>query len=429
MKTSLSARHAERRYELDVQRNLTRNFLVHLCHGMFGQTGFRLLQAPTFLPAYVLLLSNGSDFAVGAALAVQSIGMTLTPLIGANLIEHRKRVLPIGMWSGIAMRLAVLGIALAGFLLPPKWALLAVYFGLLCFGLFQGMQGVIFNFLMSKVIPVSKRGRLTGLRNFLAGITAAVVAYAAGIWFLGATPTIAGYSQTFLLAFVLTSIGLASLLLLREPQPPTVKSQQTLRGRLAEVPELLRLDPAFRRYVIARSLATLGRMSLPFYVVYAGTNMALTGPRLAALTIGFSLAATLSNLVWGALGDRRGFRAVLLISILLWILATALLPLGHEQFWLSVVVFVGVGAATQGFAASAQNLTLEFGRREDLPVRIAIANSASELSGAIGPLLGGLIAATLGYGALFGTAMFFLLLGGALIALFVPEPRFAPEGG
>ncbi len=103
----------ERRYALTVQRHLPRNFATHLAHGLFGQTGFRLLQAPTFLPAFVLLLSDGSEIAVGIALALQSLGMALTPLLGATLIEHRHRVLPIGCAAGVAMRQSDLWIALA----------------------------------------------------------------------------------------------------------------------------------------------------------------------------------------------------------------------------------------------------------------------------------------------------------------------------
>ncbi|MFK7912561.1 MAG: MFS transporter [Pseudomonadales bacterium] len=423
--TERAARHAEKRYTLDIQRHLTRNFLIHLCHGLFGQTGFRLLQAPTFLPAYVLLLSGGSSFAVGLALSIQSIGMALTPVVGANLIEHRRRVLPMGFLTGIAMRLSVLGIALAGFWLPADQALLAVYLGLLCFGLMQGMQGVIFNVLMAKVIPVSKRGRLTGMRNFLSGLTASIVAYLGGVWFLGAQPDVSGYSQTFLLAFVLTSIGLASLAFMREPQPPTVAPRQSLRARLQDLPQLLRDDAAFRRYICARSIATLGRMALPFYVVYASLETALTGTALAILTIGFALAGTVSNIAWGLLGDRFGFRTVLLWSIALWIVATALLPLADVHFVILVMVFTGVGAAVQGFQGAAQNLTLEFGHRDDLPLRIAVANSTAEAAGAIGPLAGGLIAATFGYGALFGVAVCALLTGGIMIARYVPEPRFA----
>jgi len=191
----LAEKHAERRYQLQVQRDLTRNFMVHLGHGMLGQTGFRLLMAPTFLPAYILMLSGGSQLIVGLALSIQALGMMLTPMVGANLIEHRKRVLPIGFLTGGAMRMMVLLIALSGFFLEGEATLIAVVACLLFFGLFQGMQGVIFNFLMSKVIPVSKRGRLTGLRNFLAGITSAAVAWVGGHYLLGENPTADGYSS------------------------------------------------------------------------------------------------------------------------------------------------------------------------------------------------------------------------------------------
>ena len=90
---SRAVRHAEQRYQIHIQRNLTLNFLAQLAHGMLGQTGFRLVMAPTFIPAYIMMLSGGSQFMVGLALSLQALGMMLTPLIGANFIEHRTRVL------------------------------------------------------------------------------------------------------------------------------------------------------------------------------------------------------------------------------------------------------------------------------------------------------------------------------------------------
>ena len=44
---------AEAAYEASVGANLKRNYLSMLAHGLFGMTGFRLLNAPTFLPAYI----------------------------------------------------------------------------------------------------------------------------------------------------------------------------------------------------------------------------------------------------------------------------------------------------------------------------------------------------------------------------------------
>ena len=389
---------------------------------MLGQTGFRLLMAPTFLPAYIMLLSGGSELMVGIALSVNALGMALTPLIGANLIEHRKRVLPVGFLTGGAMRASVLLIALSGFFLQSEAALVAIIACLLFFGLFQGMQGVIFNFLMSKVIPVSKRGRLTGLRNFLAGVTSAGVAWLGGHYFLGDDPTAVGYSWVFLLAFVLTSVGLALLLFIREPEPPTVQRKQNLLARLHDLPQLLRDDPAFTRYFLARSLATMGRMAMPFYILYAGQSLGLTGQLLGMVTFAFTLSGTVSNLVWGSIADRAGFRLVFLLSIAMWVVATLLLIFSSGVF-LTVMVFIGIGAAVQGFQNSSQNLTLEFGSRDDLPVRIAIANTASEIAGTIGPLLGGLLAAYFGYLSVFICSIGFLVIGGAVVRFYVPEPR------
>jgi len=421
-KNRIAEKHGEQRYQIQIQRDLTRNFIIHLGHGMLGQTGFRLLMAPTFLPAYILLLSGGSELMVGVALSVNALGMMLTPLIGANLIEHRKRVLPVGFLTGGAMRASVLLIALSGFFLQSEAALIAIIICLLFFGLFQGMQGVIFNFLMSKVIPVSKRGRLTGLRNFLAGVTSAGVAWVGGHYFLGDDPTAVGYSWIFLLAFVLTSVGLALLLFIREPEPPTVQRKQNLFDRLQDLPELLREDPAFTRYFLARSLATMGRMAMPFYILYAGQSLGLTGQLLGMVTFAFTLAGTVSNLVWGNLADRSGFRLVFLLSIALWVVATLLLIFSSGVF-LTVLVFIGIGAAVQGFQNSSQNLTLEFGVRDDLPIRIAIANTASEVAGTIGPLLGGLLAAYFGYLSVFICSIGFLVIGGAVVRFYVPEPR------
>jgi hypothetical protein len=71
-----------------------------------------------------------------------------------------------------------------------------------------------------------------------------------------------------MLAFVLTMTGLAALAWTREPEPPNLRPQRSLRHGLVGVPALLRDDPAFTRYCVARALATMGRMALPFYILY-----------------------------------------------------------------------------------------------------------------------------------------------------------------
>ena len=411
----------EKEYQAFIHRNLSRNYLAHVLHGLLGQTGFRLVNAPTFLPAYVLLLS-GSEFVVGLARSIQYLGMFLSPLIAANLIEHRRRVLPMGFLMGGLMRLQVLGLALAGLLLAPAEAVPTICLLLFFFGFFMGMQGVIFNYLMSKVIPVKRRGRLLGLRNALAGVTAASVAFLGGEYLVGDNWLGDGYAATFLLAFALTSLGLGMLLLVREPQPPEVRPPSQLFDRLRDLPALFREDRAYTYYFLCRALATMGRMATPFYIVYARDTIGLTGTNIGILSTAFVAANSVSNLGWGLMADRTGFRQVFVMTLVLWILSVLAMMMSVSLSGF-VIAFVGIGAGMGGFQMAAQNMVLEFGSREDLPLRIAVANSAQEGVGAIGPLLGGLFAITLGLDFLFASAIAFQIAAIALVIFRVDEPR------
>lgn len=412
---------AEARYRALVDRHLTRNFVAHLLHGLLGQTGFRLVNAPTFLPAYIQLLS-GSDFAVGFARSLQSFGMFLSPLFGASLIEHRRRVLPVGFVVGALMRVQVLGLALAGVLLPPGWALRVIFGVLFLFGVFTGMQGVIFNFLLSKVIPVERRGRLLGLRNALAGLTAAGVAYFGGRYLIEPDALGNGYAVTFGLAFVLTSVGLSALVLLREPEPPELHPPTLIRDRLRDLPRLLREDHAFTAYFVCNALATMGRMAAPFYILHANATIGLTGTNIGLLSTAFVIANSVANLGWGLLADRTGWKRVFAIALVLWI--ASVLALMHSTTLLDfALVFLGIGAGMGGCQMAAQNMVLEFGRRTDLPLRIAVANTAQELVGTIGPLLGGVLAVTFGRTSVYSTAIAFQIGAIAVLLWRVDEPR------
>ena len=251
----LSAEEAQREQTL---RDLPRNYAANLAHGMLGVTGFRLLSAPTFVPAYIYLLSE-SKLAVGLALSAQFAGMAMSSIGAATLIEHRRHVMPVVYVVGWLMRLQVLGLALSAYFLGGPWALAAACVFLGLFGIFDGMASVTFSFLMSKVIPASRRGRLTGMRNFLGGLTASGVAYLGGKYLVEANALGNGYASTFLLAFILTSIGITALRFVREPESLTVRSRSSLWRRLREVPALLLADPDYTRFFLARALAALGK--------------------------------------------------------------------------------------------------------------------------------------------------------------------------
>jgi MFS family permease len=408
-----------------VRRDLRRNYVAHLFHGLFGQTGFRLVTAPTFMPEYVHTISGGSAVWVGVARAVQSLGQCLSPLFSATVIEHRRRVLPVALRIGSLVRLQVLGLALAGFFLGSGQNLAAVCVLLGLFGFFMGMQGVAFNFLLAKVIPVDVRGRLAGLRNALAGLTSSAVGFLAGAYFVQHDTLGNGYATTFLVAFLLTQVGLLMMAFIREPESPGVRERMGVTSRLRELPPLVRADPNFGVFLLACVLGNLGRIAMPYYVLYAGERLRIGGSELGILTAAFLLSSTVLNLFWGVIADRMGFRAVFLGALGLWIAGTLAL-FEMKTFTSLVCVFAAIGCGSGGFMMGRQNLVLEFGKREDLPLRIGAANTTSEAMGVIAPLAGGLIATWVSFQAVFACAIAFKLAAALLVQLRLREPRNSP---
>ncbi|HEX5380301.1 MAG TPA: MFS transporter, partial [Phenylobacterium sp.] len=337
----------EAAYERFVWDNLKRNYIGNYLHGMLGMTGFRLVNAPTFLPAYLHLIS-GSNTVVGLGLALQQVGSVISPIFGATQIEHRKKVMPAAIWMGGLARVQIVGMAAAGWLLHGQPLVIAMMFFMFLFGLFMGTQRVVFGLLMAKVIPLSRRGRLQAWRNATGGLIAAILAWAAGKYLIQGNMFGNGYSTTFALAAFLTTLGLWALqMLLKEPEPPNLPAQARFRDRVKDFPRLIMSDRGYAWFLVVQMLATASRIATPFYIIYVSHTMQLTGGTLGLLSLAFLGADTLSNLVWGYLGDKTGFRLVLMFSLVAWVAATALLMSNHAH-WAVFLAFFGLGAAQSG---------------------------------------------------------------------------------
>jgi len=440
----------EAAYDKFVWDNLPRNFIANFMHGMLGMTGFRIVvNTPTFIPVYLHMLAGSAsalfpaplrmfvnpDALVGLGLSLQQVGQVVSPIFGASQIEHRKKVLPVSVLMGTMMRLQILGMAISGWFLSGAPLLFAMLVFLTLLGLFSGAQRVAFQLLLAKVIPISRRGMLQGWRNVTGSLLAAVLSYVAGRYLVGTHPYSPGakvlgiqlyhngYSTTFFLAFVLTSLGLTALqVLLREPEPPKLRPQMKVSDRLRDLPGLLKHDKGFMYFMIAQICAMASRIAAPFYILFARNTIELTGANIGLLSVAFVMGDALSNIPWGYLGDKSGFRSTFIIALVLWIGATLMLLLGHVP-WLVFLAFFGLGAAQSGYQMSSQTMVLEFGLREDMAMRLAFSSTAEGLMLTLGPLMGGLIAAMAGYATLFVISMTFEAVALVILLALVEEPR------
>ena len=104
-------------------------------------------------------------------------------------------------------------------------------------------------------------------------MTAAAVAYVGGKYLVETNMLGNGYAATFLLAFILTAAGLTFLYLVREPDAPSVASRRSASANgSADIPGMLRDDRAFAMYFWAQTLATLGTLAMPFYILFVGQD-------------------------------------------------------------------------------------------------------------------------------------------------------------
>ena len=404
-----------------VTRHLRRNFAGHFIHGMLGLTGFRLMYAPTLIPSYIHLLTGSAAF-VGLGQALLQLGAILSPIVGASRIEHRARLLPYAIRVGSLMRLQILGLALAGWFLGG-WLLTAMTLALFfLLGIFTGTQRVAFQALMAKVIPIGRRGRLQGYRNLAGGAIAAVLSYWAGAFLIERNVLGNGYATTFFVTFVLTSLGLAALrVMMVEPDQVRVRAPVALRERLRDLPQLL-ADRDYRWFIVAQALSIAGRTAAPFYVLVAAERMGMDGHTIGLLSFAFLGADTLSNLLWGQMGDRFGFRATFVAAVLLWIGGLVALLLATPA-WAIVASFCALGAAASGYQMSTTTMVLEFGAREDTTMRLALSTTVEGTIAAVGPLLGGVVVETLGVRTLMEGALAFLVAALAVLLFRVREPR------
>jgi MFS family permease len=407
-------RAALRAYEAEVARHYRWNLTAHLLYGLLGTTGWRLITAPTFIPDYAYRL-GGSNLAVGALLFAGGVARVASPLAGAAWVAHRPHVKRTAIVIGSGMRFQVLGMALAALLLPPAANVAAFVLLYIGFNVLNGLQGVVFGVLMAKVIPLARRGRFVGLRDFAGGSTAALVAWLAG-GFLRTLPFPASYGVTFVVAFAFTSLGLVCFAAIREPRSPFVDAPRSLAAVIASVPALLRGDRRFAWYCGARALGALGLMAAPFFIIAAGQSLPGGSENLARLSVAYFVANTLTNLAWGQVADRVGFRVVFLLGSLVWLSALAVALAAPVTLATAVLLFVLVGAGQGGMQMASVNMVYEFGDHAGLGVRIAIVSALGELTLAIAPLAGGAIADRFSYRALYLTAACFTVVAGAAMA-------------
>lgn len=404
------------------------NMGANLLDLIFFTLGVSLVSRETVVPLLVSKMTD-STLALGIIPAVYSMAIYLPQLFGASVAASMPLKKPFVMfWGGMGERLPYLLAGVLVLLLADRaplvaFALLVALFGVSGFS--SGFAIPAWFDMFAKVIPVGRRGLLTGFGH---GLGALLGVAGAGViaLVLERLPYPQGFALLFGLAAVALAISWAGLALNREPPSTSIHPPTPLASYLRSLPQVLRRDQNFRRFIAASAVTRIATMAGGFMLVSGTQRFGIGGAEVGVLTGVLIGAQALLSPAWGVLGDRIGHKASLVAGGASLGLAAAVTWLAPAWPWL-ILAFLLLGAFLATESASFLTILPEFCDEADRPTYIGLTNTLLTPVTTLAPLLGGVLAATLGYPPMFATAALFGLIGAALLALWVRDPRRDPH--
>ncbi|CAN5790331.1 MFS transporter [soil metagenome] len=404
--------------------NANWNFDVNLLDITFFTLGASLVARDTVMPVFVSQLTD-SKFAIGLIPAIFSLCFYLPQLLIANFSERLRYKKPFTMLlGGVGERGGYLLIGLSIWLFAkhsPTLALVLIFIALAISATSSGLCTPAWFDMIAKVIPVKRRGLWSGLSHSLGALMGVI-----GALFVGRILENNPYPNNFALLFFLTYglllISFIGLALNREPPSETVKQHISLARYLRQLPEILRRDHNYLRFLVSRTTVQLGAMATGFFMVYGTERFQIDGQGVGLLTAILVGSAAVMNLVWGFVGDRLGHKIVLAGAAFAMALAALTAWLAVSPVWL-MVTFALIGVYSAGDGVSGFNIILEFCAPADRPTYIGLTNTLLAPILTVAPLLGGWLAMTLDYSGLFLIALVIAIIGGLLMLFWVREPR------
>lgn len=406
-----------------VQRHLRWNMGAGIIDAMFFQLAQQIISNETVIPLLLTRL-GASTVVIGLAAALVSLGMLVPQLLMAGLTEGLRFRKPISLISGAVERASyfLIGLALLLWGTREPQLVLMLFLVLRTVGSISlGMILPAWSAMIGKVIPTRRRGQFFGIGRSLGAVLGVGGALIAG-HLLETRGFPAGFAYCLMLGSAAMFVSWGGLAATKEPPDLEIKPRVGLGTYFRHLPALVRRDRNYARFLIARTITVLGTMAMSFVIVYGARRFTLTGTQIGSLTATIAVVQAVMYLVWGGIADRHGHKAVLAVCAVAMGLAVVLAGWAPGLWGLYLALGL-VGAAHGGEVISGSNITLEFARPSDRPTYIGLTATLLAPARTLAPIIGGALAAALGFRWLFAVAAACSLAGMALLAFFVTDPR------
>lgn len=403
----------------EVQR---KNFYLNAAEGAAFASGSAFISPQTVLPALVVAL-GGSNVVVGFVGVILWVGLFLPQLFAARFVETLPWKKPWALGFGVAQRSVVLFMGLAVFFFGPSQPEVTLLLLLLLLLLNQILLGVAtpgwFD-LFAKLTPPRRRGRLFAVRNSIGGIGSFLCGLLL-MFFLRTMEFPHGYALAFLCAFALQGLSILIQTKLVEADPSPVGAPRKMFPFLRHLPDVLRSNIAFRRFLGASAFLVIAVMPVSFFTVYALHKFDADKSVVAQFTLVMVAAQVVSAPLNGLLADRKGNKATIVLASCAMLVATLWALLAPSLAWFTVV-FVFVGFNLTGDLMGRYNISVEYGPPMKRSTYIGLMNTI------LAPfyfasVAGGWISETFGYEAMFLAGATASVIGISFMMLKVVDPR------
>ena len=193
-----------------------------------------------------------------------------------------------------------------------------ILFFFLAYSLYSSTMGLImpaYSDFVSKAI-YKKRGLFYGINQALGGVIGFVASLVA-TRLLASRGFPENFRAIFWVSFAFSFISPIIISNFKETEFPIHPKKKNISAFIKNIPVIIRKNQNFRKYVLTRQLIGLATMGHAFFTIYAIQVFHLSDSMLGIFTMAILLSQSLSGILWGFVGDKFGYKKILIIGSIL----------------------------------------------------------------------------------------------------------------
>lgn len=354
------------------------NFLLQVCTQFLTKLGDAIANPKTVL-AWLMSALAAPAAMTAFLVPIRESGSLLPQLLIAAWVRRqavRKWTFVIGC---VLQGLAVAAMGVVAVTLHGAIAGAALLGCLVLFSLARGLCSVASKDVLGKTVPKTRRGRVSGWSEFLAGLVTIGVG-SVMLLGIGEQRGMTQWLVLLALAAVLWLLAAVVYAMIREYPGATEGGANAIGEAVAKL-SLLRTEPGFRRFVIARSLLLCSALSAPFFILMAHQNTEGALLALGLFIIADGIASLVSAPFWGRFADVSSRRVMILaggaaglIGLGL-VLVVELLPSMASQTWLYPAFFFLLSMAHSGVRMGRKTYIVDLAGGNKRTDYVAVSNT------------------------------------------------------